>query len=450
MKSILEPAHKTPICCEADVCVLGGSCTGVFAAIRAARLGARVVLVEQANCFGGVATTSLVCVWHSLWDTEGKKQIISGLTEEVMNRLQKRSALRLFERTNPSIGCTFNPEELKLVLDDLVQAEKNLKVYLHTAFVAPWVKDGRLEAVCVENKSGRSAIKAKVFIDATGDGDLAARLGCPVYYSNHLQPATTCAVISGWSTLGFDEKDFQQSIRRHAEEFGLPDGFAWGCKIPGADNYMIAATRVYRADPSQADDLTRIELEGRRQVRSIVEIFRRDRPDSRISLAALPSRAGLRESRHVRCSYQLTGDDVLAGRLFEDAIANGSYRVDIHHQDKPGITLRYLDGREEYARPGFPKECGRWRPAKDIDPTFYQIPFAAMRVERYDNLLMAGRMIDADAVAHGAIRVMVNLNQVGEAAGVAARLALDENDSISRLSVGRVRSTLTKGGSIVI
>lgn len=450
INTILEPPRRTPVACEVDVCVLGGSCTGVFAAIRAARLGARVALVERANCFGGVATISLVCVWHSLWNTTGTRQIISGLTEETMERLRRRGALKLYERTNPSIGCTFNPEELKLVLDEMVQAEPAIKSFLHTSFVAPWVEDGELRGVLVENKSGRAAIKARVFIDATGDGDLAARLGCRTYRANQIQPATTCAVLSGWDSLGTGSQDFQTLLRDHAAEFGLPEGFAWGCRIPGSDNYMLAATRVYGADPSDADDMTKIEFEGRRQVRGILDILRKVVPENCVSLAALPSRAGLRESRHVRCAYQLTGDDVLSGRSFKDAIAYGSYRVDIHHQDKPGITLRYLDGHEEYHRPGYPMEHGRWRPTTGVDPTFYQIPFATMRVSEYDNLLVAGRMIDTDSVAHAAVRVMVNLNQVGEAAGVASALALNNAGSILQTDVSHLQKTLAEGGSIVL
>lgn len=432
-----------------DVCVLGGSCTGVFAAIRAARLGAKVALVERSNCFGGVATLSLVCAWHSLWDTEGKKQIIAGLTQEAMERLDRRGALEMFARDNPSFGCTFNPEELKLVLDEMVVAEKNIKVYLHTAFAAPWVRDGRLEAVIVENKSGRAAIRAKTFVDATGDGDLAARLGCRSYRAEQLQPSTACAVISGWSTLDLKKQSYQTLLRDHAAEFAIPEGFAWGCTVPGSDNYMLAATRIYGTDPSNADDLTQIEIEGRRQVRSILDILKRASPKSRLSLASLPSRAGLRESRHIGCAYQVTGDDVLSGRSFDDAVANGSYRVDIHHQDKPGITLRYLNGRESYHRPGYPDAVGRWRPETKTDPTFYQVPLRALLPGGHDNLLVAGRMIDTDPVAHAAIRVMVNLNQVGEAAGVAATLALNAAGNVPRVGAGAIRKKLAAGGSLI-
>lgn len=450
MNSIHEPARDVPIIFEADVCVLGGSCTGVFAALRAARLGLRVVIVEKQNCFGGVATSSLVCAWHSLWNTEGNQQIIGGLTAEVTDRLDKRGVLKRFEKTNPSYGFTFNPEELKIELDEMV-TQAGIKPYLHTQFCAPFVEDGVLTAVVIENKSGRGAIKAKMFIDATGDGDLAARLQLQTYFSNHLQPATTCALFSGWSTLDTKGEHFSTIIQRHAAEFGVPEGFAWGCFVPGSENFMMAATRIYGTNPADADDLTQTEIEGRRQVRALQEIFNKADPSNKLSLAALPSRVGLRESRHVRCGYQLQGDDVVHGKRFDDAIANGSYRVDIHHQDKPGITLRYLDGTQTYQRPGYPMERSRWRDETATNPTFYQVPLRSL-VPRgeYSNVIVAGRMFDADEIAHAAVRVMVNMNQTGEAAAVAAFCALNSNTGIPQVEAHDVRRVLADGGSIII
>lgn len=447
MNTLHEPARDLPVIHEADVCVLGGSCTGLFAAIRAARLGARVVIVEKDNCFGGIATTAMVNVWHSLWDTEGKKQIIAGLTEETMNRLDRRGAVQRHERTNPSRGFTFNSEELKIELDELAR-EALLKVYFHTQFAAPapLVENGRLAAVFVENKSGRGAIRARVFIDATGDADLAARLGCETYFANHLQPATACARFSGWGTLS--EANVGALIREHGPAHGLPPTFSWGNYVPNSDVYMLAATRIHGINPANADDLTHGEIEGRRQVRAITDILRAHVPGCRLSLEALPSRLGLRESRHIRSPYQLTGDDVLAGRTFDDAIAQGSYRVDVHHQDKPGITLRYLDGREEYHRPGFPSENGRWRPETAVNPTYYQIPYRTLLpVNGPGNVIVAGRMLDVDPIAHAAVRVMVNMNQTGEAAGVAAVLALETNTPLRTLDVAALRAKLIAGGS---
>jgi hypothetical protein len=446
VNTLREPGRSLPVIFEADVCVLGGSCTGLFAAVRAARLGARVVIVEKDNCFGGIATTAMVNVWHSLWDTLGERQIIAGLTEEIVDRLDRHGALRRWGKTNPSYGFTFNSEELKIELDELAR-EARLKIYFHTTFAASLLgDDGRIEAVLVENKSGRGAIRARRFIDATGDGDVAARLGCPVYIANQLQPATACTRFSGWHTLG--GADYASLFREHGAAFDLPQGFAWGVPVPGGDTYMLAATRIHGINPADADDLTRGEIEGRRQVRAIQKILRHHAPEHRVCLEALPSRLGLRESRHVRSARQLTGADVLSGRRFADAIAQGSYRVDIHHQDKPGITLRYLDGTETYNVPGAPRVTGRWRPETAQNPTLYQVPYRSLLpLDAPDNLIVAGRMLDMDPEAHAAVRVMVNLNQTGEAAGVAAALSLAADIGFPALDPAQIRATLVAGGS---
>ncbi|NIP22319.1 MAG: FAD-dependent oxidoreductase [Phycisphaerae bacterium] len=442
---INEPARSLPVFAEADVCVLGGSCTGVFAAIRAARLGAKVILIEKQNSFGGTATNSMVNVWHSLMDTEFKQQIIAGLTVEVIERLKKRGAVKE-ERRSKSAGCSFNSDEMKIELDEMVK-EAGVKPYLHTFFSMPYVKDGELKAVIVENKSGRGAIKAKMFIDATGDGDLCYRLGLKTYTSEYLQPPTTCARFSGWDSVG---GKFNKLFREHGEEYDVPLGFVWGRGVPGSDVYMLAGTRVYGVDCSDAEQLTKAEIEGRRQVRSFMDMIRKYVPDNEIALQALPSQIGIRETRHVKCQYQIKGEDVLYAKRFDDAIANGSYRVDIHHQEKAGITFKYLDGTQSYDRPGYPSVKGRWRKETKTNPTFYQIPFRSLLPGKYGNLILAGRMLDADLVAFSAIRVMVNMNQTGEAAGTAAYLALESNSPITKLAVGKIREVMARGGSVII
>ncbi|MFS0722421.1 FAD-dependent oxidoreductase [Paenibacillus sp. 1P07SE] len=458
---IHESAREVPVYHEADICVLGGSCTGVFAAVRAARMGARVVIVEKQNAFGGVATSGLVNIWHSLYDTEFSKQIIAGMTWETIERLQRLSAVKAEEKSH-SVGYVLNTEELKIELDQLI-VENQVKAYLHTSFVSPYVKDGELQAVIVENKSGRGAIRASVFIDATGDGDLCARLGLDHRVSSHFQPSTTCAKISGWGASGEMQDDvtgndqligldLQEARLVHREEFQLPEGFGWGRHVPGTkDVYMYAGTRVYHANSADGEQLTAAEIEGRRQVRAVMDLIRKYGPDNRISLVSLPSYIGTRETRHIDCLYRLSGDEVLLGHPFDDAIAYGSYRVDIHHQDKPGLTFKYLDGVQVYVRPGHPHEIGRWRGELQENPTFYQIPYRSLLPKGpYANVIVAGRMIDVDDEAFGGVRVMVNMNQTGEAAGVAAYLALHRSLSPREVPVGELRKQLHAGGSIIL
>ena len=444
--TMLEAPREIPIIQDADVCVVGGSCTGVFAAVRAARLGATVTLVEKQNAFGGVATSGLVNVWHSLLDTEYGQQIISGLTEEVVERLETRNAV---QRHGENLGRSFtlNTEELKIELDELV-LENRVTPFLHTVYVAPLCLDGALRAVVVESKSGRCAIAARVFIDATGDGDLAAHLGIPYRLGDALQPPTTCAKIQGIVRADFR---LQELVREHRAEFGLRADQGWHGSLPdSADVHMLAETHVFGTDATDVRSLTAAEIEGRRQVRAMMDIIRKHGPqDTKLSLLSLASAIGVRESRHCECAYRLTESDVLSGKRFGDAIANGSYRVDIHDAEDGSFVFRYLDGRETRHADGR-REEGRWRDPVPADPTFYQIPYRSMVSPDVDNLIVAGRALDADRGAFGAVRVMVNLNQTGEAAGAAAYLALDSARPVHGIDAAKLRDLLAHGGSIVL
>ena len=434
---------RLPVFDDVDICVLGGSCTGVFAAVRAARLGASVALVEQQGCFGGVATGSLVNVWHSLYDTAFQWKIIGGLTDEVIARMKKRNTVDVVDR-NESVGFTFNSQELKIDLDELV-LESGIHPYLHTLFSEPYMERDRLSGVIVDSKSGRGIIKARHFVDATGDGDLCVRLGEKSYLHGYIQPPTTCAYLEG-----FNSREVERLIKEHGDEFDLKPGFIWGSALPGTNDRMIAGTRVLNRDCAEINDLTMAEIEGRRQVRAVMDLVRKY-GESKMGLAGLPSYIGIRESRHVKCRYQVSDDDALYGRRFEDGIANGSYRFDVHHQDKAGVTFRYLDGKEVYnPQNGQKPVWSRWRPEQESSPTFYQIPLRSLIPQKTENVILAGRMLDAAPVAYSGMRVMVNLNQVGEAAGVTAFLAWKKGCAIGDVPPSEVRALLSAGGSVII
>ncbi|MGC4235570.1 MAG: FAD-dependent oxidoreductase [Niabella sp.] len=449
---VINTGRDLPLMNDVDICVLGGSCTGVFAAIRAARLGARVAIVEKQGAFGGVATVAKVNTWHSLRNTDFTRQIIAGLTEETLHRLAKRDAVIDSGRKPEDKKIyrsqeikTFNAEELKIELDEMV-LEAGIIPYLHTLFSEPLLDDeGNVSGVIVDNKSGRGVIRAKYFIDATGDGDLCYRMGFETYESDRPQPPTTCVYLEGWNN-----DKFQELLKAHRHEFNIPEGYAWGAKIPGTEAYMLAGTRIYGVNCSNADDLTKAEMEGRRQIRAMFDLVRKYGKDFKMGLLSLPATVAIRETRHVKCLYQMTNEDAMTGRLFEDAIANGSYRLDTHHHDKPGLTFKYLDGTEVYERVGYPREIGRWRPETKENPTFYQVPLRSLIPLRSKNIILAGRMLDASDIAFSGVRVMVNMNQTGEAAGVTAFLALQKNIAIPEVSGTEVRETLATGGSIII
>lgn len=428
MDTLREAPRETPVVADVDVCVVGGSCTGVFAAVAAARLGARVALIEANGFFGGVATASLVNVWHSTKDIHGQQQVIAGLTTEVVDRLARRDAVR-FAGT-ASQYFVLNTEELKIELDLLV-AEAKVRPFLHTLFVAPGVEHDRLAAAIIEDKSGRRAIRARQFVDATGDADLVARLGLPVYTRDDVQPPTTCVILRGLRALAQQHKGFNIHSAIFDSKFpqALKKGFAWGSAVPGGnDEYMLAGTRVFGANCADADELTQAELEGRRQVRAICDILREHFMGGKgTPLLTLPARIGVRETRHARCLHTLTQDELLAGQRFPDAIAYGTYPVDIHSARGAGVTFRRLE-----------------------KAPYYQIPYSCLVPSGATNLLVAGRCLDADEGAFGAVRVMVNCNQTGQAAGVAAWLALHSGKPVADISAPKLREALKAQGAIIL
>jgi hypothetical protein len=356
------------------------------------------------------------------------------------------------EPTNRSVGCTFSSPELVLALDTLV-IEAGVRPFLHTHFAAPIVEGDRLAAIAVEDKSGRRAIKASYWVDATGDGDLVSRLGLGCYTRDGLQPPTMCAILRGLDEVKAAHPEFALGWVAFDPQYenALQHGFLWSSHVPGSrDETMVAGTRVFGADCSDADELTQAELEGRRQVRAMCDILRTHFMTGQVTpLVALPSKIGIRETRHARCLHTLSEEEVLYGTRFPDAIANGTYRVDVHHHDRPGLTFRYLDGTQEYVMPDGTRTTDRWCAEGEATATFYQIPYRSLVPLGTDNVLVVGRAIDADQGAFGAVRVMVNCNQTGEAAGTAAYLALEDSAPVAQVAGAKLRETMAEGGSII-
>lgn len=453
MSTVREPARDIPVAGKYDIIVAGGGCTGVFAAVRAARLGARVAIIEENGFFGGTATGSYVCIWHALTDTTYKKQIISGLTEETLDRLQKvPNALQIrlpkgepVWRAPDYSRYVINTEELKTELDRLL-LEAGVAPYLHTRYSAPLIEDGKLAGVVIENRSGRSALLADFFIDATADGFLGADAGMATYNHGDFQPATTGARVFGWDKLTKPNQTLRS--RENASRIGGRAG--WEVPIPGPSGVSNWCKTQFTGDCSKADDLTRAEIEGRRQIREMMNILRESDPAGKdLSLVAISPFAGIRETRQLKCRYQITSDDVCYGKPFDDAIGYCAYPVDVHVAD--GMTaFRYLDGAEKRRGPDGKTFETRWRTDEGPYPTFWQIPLRAITPEKIPNLMICGRCIDSDRDAHGALRVMISLNQTGEAAGVACYEALSSGKAVQNIDFSAFREKMRAGGSLVL
>ena len=452
MSTIIEPARDIKVINDVDIVVLGGSCTGVFAAVRAARLGAKVAIVEQASAFGGTATNSFVCIWHSLTDDTYERQIIAGLTEEMLERLKAvPNGLRVrtpkeYKWRAPYYSTyILNTEEMKIELDRML-IEAGVTPYLHTRYSAPYIEDGELKAVIIENRSGRFAIRAKFFIDATADGFLGADMGMEVYYHGDFQPATTGARVAGWEKLTKPNN----ILRTDENRLRIGGRAGWEINVPGTKNVSNWCKTQFVGDCSNADILTQGEITGRAQVREMMNILREsDTCGNDLSLVALSPMIGIRETRQLKCSYQVTGEDICYGKHFDDAIGYCAYPVDVHIPQMP-TTFRYLDGWERHSTPSGEIEEVRWREDAGEYPHFWQIPYRAILPESIPNLLVCGRCIDSDKDAHGALRVMISLNQTGEAAGVACYEALSSGKSVQSIDFAAFRNKMKNGGSIIL
>jgi hypothetical protein len=359
--SLDEPARTTTLAWRGDLAIVGGSCTGVFAAVRAARLGLSVALVEQNVILGGMATAAQVNEWHSLRDTRHEKSTIGGLTVELVERLRKRGVL-IESPPGHRTQFRFNSAELAAELNDLVVSHR-IRVFLAARAVAAVRTAGHVDAVVIEDRNGRRGIAATCFIDASGDGDLLRRAGFEATQTAPLQPTTLQALVGGVAPHvrnGEGSALWQRiKIKAFAEGYPTNNSTPWWGVYPGIPELTnIYGPRVGGIDASDADQYTTALFAGRKNIRRLVDALNNELGPV-VAIAAWSHALGVRQTWHARCHYRLTGDDLMTGRHFHDSIGQGTYPIDIHHDG--GTWLRYLDGREEIVKPDGTHEWRRWR-----------------------------------------------------------------------------------------
>ncbi|HEY3333561.1 MAG TPA: FAD-dependent oxidoreductase [Capsulimonadaceae bacterium] len=443
--TVHEPARETPVAYDADLCIVGGSCTGVFAAVRAARLGLRVALIEANSILGGMAVAAQVTEWQSIYDAYFDRVIIGGLSIELMDRLKRRRAVEVVPKGHRA-GFRFNAAEMAVELDELVR-ENGIRLFLNARCVTAIREGDVIRAAVLEDKGGRRAVTAKVFVDASGDGDLLRQGGFDAYKRDTLQPANLQAIVAGYEHVPGDQ--IAAAIKALADEYGYPtaNSLPWPNTIPDAPLLRnVFGPRVNGVDTSDADQLTDALVNNRRYHRALCELLEKF-TGSPLTLVSFAPMLGIRETFHAACQHSLTTDELLSGEQFPDAIANGTYPVDIH--SATGTFLRYLDGRDEIVATDGTRRWERWRD-ESVTPRCYHVPFRSLIPKAAANVLIAGRLIDADPGAFGAVRVMVTTNQMGEAVGVASALAVRDGVNVGDVDPTLLRKTLADGGAIVL
>lgn len=412
---------------EAEVIVIGGGPAGVCAAVAAAEEGADTLLVERYGFLGGMATAGLVNPFMSYW--AGKEQVNAGAFQRMIDWFEKLGGWSHI----PHSKTAFDPEVAKLALDLMVQ-EAGVRVLLHS-FLLDGERDGAaLTRAVAAGKSGLQGLKAQVFVDASGDADLAARAGAQFELGRpedgFCQPMTMNFRMAGVDEARMPDRAGITELYLAAKERGdivnPRENCLWFFTTrPGEIHFNT--TRVVKLDATKTEDLTTAELDARRQVREMVRFLTTEVPGFESAyLSAVPTQIGIRESRRVVGDYVLTVDDVLTARKFEDGIARGSYPVDIHNPAGTGTIMQSLPPGEAY-----------------------DIPYRCLCPVGFDNLLIAGRPISSDHAAHSSHRVMPIAACNGEAAGVAAAQCVRGKHDIRGVDVQALRARLKERGASI-
>jgi len=419
---------------DVDVCVIGGGPAGIAAAAAAAKQGARVFLAEAHTCFGGMGTAGMVPAFMTFSD--GVHILAAGVGSEILERLQKAGG------TGPDNAFTIKSEVLKRVYDEYILSTK-IDFLFQTTLIGVDGDAGILNAAVFAAKSGIFAVRAKIFIDCTGDGDLAIMAGADFNLGDEngdLMPGTLC---SAWNNVNWEK---HQACHKAPRAF-LPKAFADGVfrvkdpHHPGmwrTGEHLAGGNigHTFGVDSTDEKSLTEALIEGRRQLPEFENFYKNYVPGfENIELISSGSLLGIRESRRIIGDYILNLQDFINCSSFEDEIGRYCYPVDIHIS-KPS--------KENYAK--FEKENKTFCYKKGDS---YGIPYRILTPKKLKNILVAGRCVSSDRYIQSSVRVMPCCFITGQAAGVAAALASDENLDTRQISIKKLREKLSGIGAFL-
>lgn len=450
--------NNIPDTLESDVVIVGGGPAGLCAAVAAARGGAKVILVEKNAFCGGMATAGMVAPFMTCYDSGGDKMLIRGIFEELVERLiavggaihpskvESKTAFTSYIDKGHIHVTPFKAEALKIVADEML-TEAGVKILYHTQLVDTEAEGDKVTRIIVAMKEGLASIRAKAFIDCTGDGDLAAKAGAAYTVGNaqgKMQPATMFFTVGGVDISKVDE-----DIAKNRDNFYRKDGINYRSlhwRVSEAreagdwpldrvsiglfrgveeDEFSINTSRVMNIDGTKSESLTEGEIAGRQQVRIIFNFLKKYVPgfeNSRLILSG--STLGIRETRHIKGIKTLTVDQILNCEVPEDSIMLAANSVDVHGKYGPKSN-EYITIPEG--------KC-------------YGIPYGTMIPPVFSNLAVAGRPISADCEAAGAIRVMPPCMGIGQAAGTAVAMAVLGGYDLRTLDVKALREKLSADG----
>lgn len=410
-----------------DVVVLGGGFAGVGAAIGAAREGARVVIIEKSNNFGGAAANCLVIPFMRYYtNINGERVNLSrGIFEQIVTELEARNAIE---------NRRFLEEELKLVLNRMVLKE-NIDVLFHANIFDVKRENDKIISVSVATRGGVLEIEGDYFIDCTGDAQGAYLAGVPCRLGREedglCQPMTLCFRIANVDADKFNasKERFQKKYKEllEAGRFKNPRENILIFNTPIKNVFHFNTTRIVKKNPVDPFDITKAELEAREQVYEVYEFLKEyadGLENSYISMTA--SEIGVRESRMIEGEYTVTGDDFRNCVKFDDTIALGNYDIDIHNPEGTGTYIyRFADGQ------------------------YYTIPYRALIPKGVCNMLVAGRCISSDHTAQAAYRIMPIVCCIGESAGIAAAMAAKNKTDVRDVDIKQLQNTIVSKNGVI-
>jgi hypothetical protein len=442
LKTITEPARKVPLYGEYEVAVLGGGPAGIAAAVAASRAGRRTLLIERYGFLGGMGTAAGVtnfCGLHANVFGE-MHRVVQGIASELLERIGRLGGLNAPHLILGKIFAqAYDTAAYKIAADDLLSSHK-VDILFHALGAGVVMHDDRrVNALMVETKAGRQAVRADIFIDCSGDGDLAAWAGAPYEVGDNAGSMLYPSMM--FRLNGIDPEKAGEAWRtipalmEQAEAAGthkFPRKAAIVRPQRSQIEWRVNFTQLARKDGRavnglEPDDLTRGEIEGRQQALKAFEFLRTVPGFEKSYIVDLPPQLGIRETRRVVGGHMLSGEDVLGCASFEDSIGVNGWPIESH-----------VAGDVIFKFPPIPESRG-----------FNELPYRMLVPEGVDNLLMAGRCASMTHDGQSAARVSGACFAMGEAAGSAAALALGGNTNPRDIAVEKLQQALKQRGAFI-